>query len=142
MYSYGATSLERLATVHEDLQKLANEVIKYRDVTILCGHRGEAEQNAAFNSHASKKRFPNSKHNKQPSLAVDMCPWPIPKYAMTPTTSADFKDCRDFWVGWGNFVLGVAAVLGIKIRWGGDWNMDWSPDGFFDGPHFELMEVE
>ena len=39
-----------------------------------------------------------------------------------------------------SFVLGVAAVLGINIRWGGDWDGDreYKDENFRDLPHFEL----
>jgi peptidoglycan L-alanyl-D-glutamate endopeptidase CwlK len=36
----------------------------------------------------------------------------------------------------------VANTLGIKIRWGGDWNGDlqFRDEKFKDLPHFELVE--
>ena len=38
--------------------------------------------------------------------------------------------------------MGVASQMGIKIRWGGDWDRDTdlSDNRFNDLPHFELME--
>jgi len=77
MPHFGKTSRKRLATCHEDLQLVFNEVIKHFDCTIVCGHRGEADQNDAFERGNSKLRFPQSKHNQWPSLAVDAVPWPI-----------------------------------------------------------------
>jgi peptidoglycan L-alanyl-D-glutamate endopeptidase CwlK len=37
-----------------------------------------------------------------------------------------------------------AEQLGIKIRWGGDWDQDkeWRDERFYDGPHFELSKAE
>ena len=38
------------------------------------------------------------------------------------------------------FVLGVANQMGIKLRWGGDWDQDFEvqDNKFDDFPHFEL----
>jgi peptidoglycan L-alanyl-D-glutamate endopeptidase CwlK len=38
-------------------------------------------------------------------------------------------------------VTGVAHELGIKIRWGGDWDQDgeWKDERFVDMPHYELL---
>ena len=77
MREFGKTSKKRLATCHEDLQRLFNEVIKRVDCTVLCGHRGELEQNQAFKDGKSKVKYPDSKHNTFPSLAVDVGPWPL-----------------------------------------------------------------
>jgi peptidoglycan L-alanyl-D-glutamate endopeptidase CwlK len=37
--------------------------------------------------------------------------------------------------------MGIAAKMGIKIRWGGDWDRDEElhDQTFFDLPHFELI---
>ena len=40
----------------------------------------------------------------------------------------------------------AAEVIGIRIRWGGDWNQNGSSAdehkrGSYDGPHFELLEI-
>jgi hypothetical protein len=38
------------------------------------------------------------------------------------------------------YVKGIAMMLGIPIRWGGDWNSnnDLKDNNFDDLPHFEL----
>lgn len=84
----GKVSLQRLGTCHRDLQKLVLKVAEgvdegdlvyadVRDLTVLCGYRGEEEQEAAVASGASKVHFPNSKHNRMPSDAVDIAPFPV-----------------------------------------------------------------
>lgn len=37
--------------------------------------------------------------------------------------------------------MGVATMMGVKIRWGGDWDLDTDlKDNTFDDlPHFELI---
>jgi peptidoglycan LD-endopeptidase CwlK len=112
----GKTSLARLAECHPDLQRLirAYEAEAPRDFTVLCGFRGEAEQNAAFKSGASK--WPRSKHNSKPSRAVDIAPYPI-----NWQDREAFEDQR-------REVVALAARLGIRIR-----VISW------DYPHFELV---
>lgn len=50
----GATSLKRLGDCHPKLQRLLREVDqrlskrKLFDLTVVCGHRGQAEQEQAF----------------------------------------------------------------------------------------------
>lgn len=131
-----------LETLHPDLQRLCNELIKHRDFSILQGHRGKAEQDTAVANGYSKTPWPTSRHNSIPSLAVDMCPYPIPRWAMNPAGQAEDKMSRDYWVGWGAYVKGFADATGIPIRWGGDWDGDWDllEHRLFDGPHFELRK--
>lgn len=130
MPKYSSRSKSRLATCDPKLQKLFNEVIKHWDCTILEGMRDEETQNEYFRTGRSKLKFPSSKHNSSPSRAVDAAPYPI-----------DWQDIERF-RAFGGFVLGVAAALGIKIRWGGDWDGDRSfkDQSFNDLPHFELDE--
>ena len=120
MYKFGKTSAARLATCHPDLQRLFNEVIKEIDCTILCGHRTEAEQFKAFKEGNSKLLWPNSKHNSNPSMAVDVGPWPL-----------DWNDVKAF-EKLAEVVKRKANELNIQIRWGGDWKR------FVDRPHWEL----
>jgi hypothetical protein len=110
-----------LKTCHPLLQDLLNDVIKYRDCTILFGYRGRAEQEEAFKNGRSKAHFGQSQHNFSPSLAVDSMPFPI--------NWEDIKGIHEF----AGFVLGIAAEKGIPVRWGGHFK------NFFDGPHFELI---
>jgi peptidoglycan L-alanyl-D-glutamate endopeptidase CwlK len=80
----------------------------------------------------SKVRYPNSCHNVNPSLAVDAAPYPI-----------DWLDHERF-IYFGGYVKGIAAQLKIPIRWGGDWDGDFTlKDNLFnDYAHFEIHETE
>lgn len=130
MPSFGKASQEKLATCDPRLQKVFNEVIRHFDCTVIEGHRGEAAQNKAFAEGKSKLKYPQSKHNKTPSLAADVLPYPI-----------DWNDTNRmrYFAG---FVVGIAATMGIKIRWGGDWNQntELKDNSFNDLPHFELVD--
>lgn len=121
MYKYGKRSMQRLSTVHEDLQAIAHELIKHMDVSVLCGHRGEREQEAAFVAGNSKLQWPRSKHNKLPSLAIDLAPYPI-----------DWDDIARF-NEMCDLVEAIAKDKGIKVRMGRDFS-------FRDYPHVELHD--
>jgi peptidoglycan L-alanyl-D-glutamate endopeptidase CwlK len=127
---FSASSQSKLETCHPDLQKLFSEVIKHYDCTVVCGHRSEAEQEEARRKGNSKLSYPNSKHNQTPSLAVDVLPYPFKSW----------EDTNRFH-HFAGFVLATAVQLGIKIRWGGDFNSDlnFKNDSFVDMPHFELV---
>lgn len=130
MPSFSDSSLQRLDTCHPDLQRVFLEVVKHRDCTILCGHRGKTEQDQAFTTGKSTTPWPKSKHNASPSLAVDVMPWysTEPRVRWDMTNPATSHELREF----AGFVLGVAAGMGVKLKWGGHWRR------FFDGPHYEL----
>ena len=130
MPRFSARSKQKLATCHEDLQRVMNQVVKMYDCTILCGHRDEEAQTSAYNAGKSKVKWPNSKHNATPSEAVDAAPYPI-----------DWNDLERFRrFAW--FVKGVAAGMGIVIRIGADWDSDndITDQTFHDLPHFELVK--
>ena len=128
MPKFGRTSKKRLKTCDEDLIFLFEEVVKYFDCSVLEGHRGKRLQNKYFKEGKSKLKFPEGNHNKKPSTAVDVVPYPI-----------DWDD-RERMTYFAGFVKGVAAILGVPIRWGGDWNSnnDLKDNNFDDLPHFEL----
>lgn len=77
MPKFSKISEERLETCHPDIQAVCRELIKQYDFSVLEGYRGEKEQNKAYKSGNSKVSWPNSAHNKNPSLAVDIAPYPI-----------------------------------------------------------------
>ncbi len=127
-FKYGKKSMSNLITCHTDLQLIFNEVIKYRDCAILCGQRGEIEQNKLFKDGKSKLKYPDSSHNDDPSMAVDAVPWPV-----------NWEDMVEF-EGFVRFVQGVAlGKFNIRLRTGIDWDGNWKKDeNFVDAPHFEL----
>lgn len=128
MRNFSKQSQDKLETCHPDLIRLFNKVIEVTDCTVLCGHRGEADQNEAVRTGKSKTLWPNSKHNTTPSLAVDVAPYPI-----------DWNDKIAF-AFLAGVVEGLALQMGVGIRWGGDFNRDgnFHNDSFIDMPHFEL----
>ena len=130
MPRFGKKSKEQLATCNEKLRRVFNEVIKTVDCSILEGHRGKDRQNALYKEGKTKVKYPNGRHNEFLSRAADVVPYPI-----------DWDDRERFHL-FAGFVLGTAKQMGIKLRWGGDWNINWFVDDnkFDDFPHFELIE--
>ena len=128
MPRFGKTSKRRLATCEDKLQNLFKEVVKHFDCSVLVGYRGRNEQDTAVERGHSKVKWPNGKHNKKPSVAVDVAPYPI-----------DWDD-RERFIYFGGFVKGCAFRMDIPLRWGGDWNSDTqlSDNKFDDLVHFEL----
>ena len=126
------TSLDKLSTCHPDLIKLAHAVNEVYPIQIICGVRGEKEQNEALERGASKKKFPESKHNINPgkgryqSHALDAVPDPD----RNPAT-IDWKNLEAFAIMCEVFAQ-KADELGIKIRQGRYFK-------FRDFPHQELM---
>ena len=76
-FKFGNTSKARLRQCHPDLQKLMEAVIAEspEDIAIVCGGRGQGKQDKAYAEGKSKLKYPNSKHNIQPSMAVDVAPY-------------------------------------------------------------------
>lgn len=129
MPSFSKGSLAKLRTCDKRLQDLMNECIKETDFSVLCGTRGKKEQDAAYAAKLTKLRYPYSKHNSNPSLAVDIAPYPI-----------DWNDVQRF-KDLAKVVLRKAKEMGIKIRWGGDWSCDGiENETFVDLPHYEIRE--
>lgn len=139
MNKFSKTSLMRLNECHQDLITLFNEVIKEFDCTICVGHRGEADQNKAFEQGLSQKRYPNSKHNKTPSLAVDVAPY------SKKIGNIDWNN-KNLMYYFAGYVLGVAyrlkkaGKISHDIICGADWNndRDIKDQKLIDINHFEI----
>ena len=135
MPRYSTRSKSRLATCDKRLQKVFSEVIKHVDCSILEGHRSKERQNKLYDEQRTKVKYPNGRHNSNPSKAVDVTPYPV-----------DWED-RERQTLFAGFVIGIARSMGIKIRWGGNWDMyeekgrlEVKDNRFDDFPHFEIKE--
>lgn len=121
------SSSDKLSTVNPKLQKVILKAFENMpfDVTILEGIRSKERQAELFAKGASKTM--NSKHLT--GNAIDIAPYPV-----------NWNDKEGF-VIMAECILLTAMDMGIKVRWGGDWNMNgqWKDESFYDGPHFELI---
>jgi len=132
MPKFGKRSKKRLQGVDAQLQNVLNEVVKYFDITIIEGLRSQERQNELVAQGKSKTKFGKHVQGK----AVDIAPYPI-----------DWKARDDFHL-LGGFVLGIASQMGIKVRWGGDWNASslfkgqrtTKDNNFDDLVHFEILD--
>ena len=120
MPSFGRTSTQRLATCDPRLQEICHKAIKIMDFSVICGHRGKEAQDKAYRTGKSKAQYPNSQHNKAPSLAMDLAPWPI-----------DWND-RERFARLAGIIETIAFTKNIKLKWGGDFK------SISDMPHFEI----
>jgi len=114
--------------LHPDLQTLVDRVHEVMPLKLICGFRNEADQNKAFEMGLSKVQWPDSKHNKLPSLAVDVSPDPI-----------DWDRERLTYMA--GMIMALAYFLSIPLLWGGDWSNDTvlKDNAFDDLVHFELI---
>tara|TARA_Y100000310_G_C20406077_1_gene679723 strand:+ start:353 stop:751 length:399 start_codon:yes stop_codon:yes gene_type:complete len=132
MPRFGKRSLKRLEGVDPKLLSVLKKVVKYFDITIIEGLRSSSRQEELLAEGKTKLKF--GKHCE--GKAVDIAPYPI-----------DW-DARDDFHYLGGFVLGIAAGMGINIRWGGDWNgssldeeaRTTKDNNFDDLVHFEIRE--
>lgn len=129
MYYFSKTSESHLVTCHAALRLIARTVIQSYNCRVIWGHRGEDDQNKAHFAGNSTKMFPDSKHNKMPSLAMDIVPYPV-----------DWTDLRKFYI-LGGRILQIADMLDIKLIWGRDWDQDNDLDDqtLMDYAHYELI---
>ena len=126
MFKFGKRSKQRLKGVDAKLVNVLNELIKIMDVTVIEGLRSEERQKELLAKGATKDKY--SKHME--GKAVDIAPYPI-----------DWKN-RDGFHYMGGMIRGIGQQLGVKIRWGGDWDSDGDvkDNGFDDLVHIELRE--
>lgn len=130
MFKFGKRSLDNLATCHPVLQTLAKKALEKNllDFTVICGHRSKADQDAAFKAGTSGLRWPKSYHNRTPSLAMDLVPYPLNWKAI-----ADFEALgiliEETWEDMTEEEKG-----GFDLFWGKNWVK------LVDYPHWQIMK--
>ena len=132
MARFGKRSMANLEDVHPLLVDWALELVTIMDCSVISGVRDLTTQREYVSLGVSKTM--NSMHLIQPDgygHAVDIAPYPI-KWERTRSF--------DLLAGIG---LGLAFKMGIKIRWGGDWDqdMDVYDQRFNDLGHFEIKQA-
>jgi peptidoglycan L-alanyl-D-glutamate endopeptidase CwlK len=132
MPEFGTKSRENLEGVSPALVSLFEEVVKHFDCTVLEGVRTPERQKSLVNMGKSKTL--ESKHLM--GKAVDVAPYPV----HWPRKESEYyaKALARYYY-FGGFVKAMATAMGIKIRWGGDWDGDTevNDQSFDDLPHFE-----
>jgi len=130
--------MDKLKGVHPDMVKVVERAIQLtkQDFMVLEGVRTPERQKELF-AQGRTKPGPKvtwtltSNHFKQKDgygHAVDLVPFPV-----------DWNDLKKF-DAMSQAMFAAAKELGIKIRWGADWDSDGKPreKGESDSPHWEL----
>ena len=103
------------------------------DITILEGHRGERRQNQMVLEGKSQLPWPKSRHNEDPSWAVDVAPY------VNGAVSWDWEHYEPLAAHiktvWQRLRMDDKVSNLYELHWGGDWR------SFRDGPHWELSEA-
>lgn len=121
----------RLTKAHPNLAQLFRTVAERWDVVILETDRSKERQLALYN--AGKSQTLKSLHLIQQdgfAWAVDAAPDPV-----------DWRDTGRFYF-FGGYVRAIADRMGLKIRYGGDWDGDTlvTDQSFNDLVHYELLQ--
>ena len=129
-YFLGKTSLRRLSTCCPTWQKIIKAAIKDSplDFGVVCGFRGEIEQEEAYRNGRSNARWGESDHNvmrgNNPwSLAVDLAPYADGRFL--------WED-EEAYAALAGHIMSTAARLGHRVEWGGNYA------SIKDLPHFSL----
>lgn len=128
-------SLDLLEKVDPRLSSVVVAVSKKTPIKITCGFRDKKEQDEAFLGGKSKTPWPESKHNKVPSLAIDF----VPVYNGKLYWGNNTKELLQ--IGYvARILIEEGERQGVDLRWGGDWNEnDQTGDtSFVDAYHIEI----
>lgn len=128
-------SEKNLVGVDEQLAKVVRKVAESHDILVIEGLR-TPERQADLYAQGRTKPGPiitwtlKSKHLE--GKAVDV--------VLLKNGTVDWTDSKSF-VDIGKIMLDTAKELGVKLRWGYDWDGDGvlQEKGETDGPHFELI---
>ena len=130
MPKFGKASLQRREFLCKDLKRLVDAVIKVYDFSIIETHRDRTEQERCYNTGISKAHFGESAHNYNPSFAMDVYPYPVPRKQINGVVQIDSNSSE--WNKMGQIFKDMAENLGIELEWGGDWKK------LVDKPHFQI----
>lgn len=158
MPKFSTKSMERLEQCHPHIQLIMKQAICYIDFTVVTGRRDEDTQNDLYARGFSKVKYPNSKHNADPSLAIDVAPYykeygalfggPEQIKRIMAQTGKSKKDVESFvikaYARMIGIMEGIALSNNIPIRLGLDWDGDFDTldQTFHDLGHIELLEYD
>ena len=133
MFKLEKRSEERLVGVNPALVAVVRRAIELStvDFTVLEGKRTLERQQELFDQGRTKPGKIVTWTMKSKHLdgdAVDLVPFPV-----------DWNDTKKF-DAIAKAMFAAASELGVKLRWGADWDGDGKPreKGEYDSPHFEI----
>jgi peptidoglycan L-alanyl-D-glutamate endopeptidase CwlK len=137
MNKFSPISSQRLLTCDQRLQEIMVRALSRSkvDFGIAEGQRTIQRQIELFKEKKTGKDGVNhlSKHNYNPSLAVDIYGWVDGKMDYSIPVMCYLA----------GVIESVAGEFGFKIRWGGNWDGDGiiiTDQNFDDLPHFEIVK--
>lgn len=140
MFVFGKRSQGHIDQLPTDLQLLLQVCIRTSpiDFSITDSYRNKTVQNAAFEANASQVKWPDSKHNTNPSLAFHADPAPI-KYPSNMPTEKEARKAYARYHILATHIRAEAVRLKIPLVWGGDWKGSWDlfRNGLDDLAHYE-----
>lgn len=134
MRKWGKRSQEVYDELDPRLQRVCDRVLhEVADISLIDGFRNKETQDKAFASGNSEVEWPNGKHNKWPSLAVDFQTYPKPKRPKVLWASLGYIAGR---------MIQIGIEEGVALRWGGDWDRDGdvTDQSFYDLFHIEIVD--
>ena len=160
MNKWGGESLRQRATSNQRLNEVGDIVLQIKDHSVIKGHRNQTEQDDAFSKGHSKLKWPDGNHNAYPSKAQDVRTYPEPpkpvfdkdpsrmserelrnevKQLRKQVSEQPLREEQLYLLG---LYRGVAEVMGVPLRVGGDWDRDGeiADNGFDDFFHVEIDE--
>jgi peptidoglycan L-alanyl-D-glutamate endopeptidase CwlK len=139
MHGPSKRSLNNLNGVHPNLVTVVKRAIEItkQDFMVIEGVRTQARQDELWAQGRTKPGpvvtwvkdvSSHGIHADGYGHAVDVVPYPV-----------DWNDLKKF-DAIADAMFTSASELGVKLRWGADWDMDGNPRerGESDSPHFEL----
>jgi len=135
-YFWGKNSAYQLNLAHPDIRAVMNDALELgiMDFAVIESFRNKEKQNAYFYAvpKKSKAKWPDGKHNRIPSEAVDAVP------VINGKQSWNKLHCCILH----GIIMSCAVRRGVKLRWGGNWDMDGEPitdQDFQDLAHHEMV---
>ena len=130
---WSTASKIQLVETHILLQLLFSRVLARpdcpHDLAVVCGHRGKDDQDRLYAEGKSKVKWPHSKHNNLPSLAIDVVPWVDGKLSWAISDMQDVAGIVK--AEWATMKAEGRVYPGVELEWGGDW-------AWQDGAHWQL----
>lgn len=132
----------KLRTCNQQIYEAVHYALKFIDIGVADGGRGKKRQNLLYNKRLSNLRWPNSKHNKMPSEAVDLVVF-VPEVGYIDERTAP-NSYRQYYGYLAGILRAFCYEKGYYFRWGGDWDSDadFEDQTFNDLMHFEITLQE
>jgi len=139
-YKFSQKSEDRLKKLHPDLVRVVRRALSLQvmDFTVLETLRDEDRQQELIKAGTSQTS--DSRHlanDDGQAEAADLLPYPY------NVNGVDVWQDKQRFAVLAGLMYAAAAIEGVSIRWGGDWDFDGNnaDSRFHDMPHFELRRT-